>query len=128
MAKAKKRKAVVRKAKAGSFVVSKEAIDQQLALEAVMRAKPAPQLSSNVPLLAQMLKDAEMRAEAATQKYNELSRKLVGLLTADQLDAARVCGVTPEFYAIEFIELAKNRLFPKFESAIRNFSQLRTEG
>lgn len=77
------------------------------------------------PLLASLLQDAEMRAAEAHRNYFELSRKLVGLLTPDQIEAAKIAGCTPEVYAIEFIELAKDKLFPKFEAAVQPLSDLR---
>lgn len=77
------------------------------------------------PLLAQLLKEAEMRAAKAEQLYNELARKLSGLLEPDQLDAARISGCAPELYAIEWIELQKERLFPSPSTLYQPFSELR---
>ena len=37
--------------------------------------------------------------------YRLLKEKLVSLLLPDQIDAAKTCGVTPEFYALEWIDI-----------------------
>lgn len=121
MAKAKKRKAVVRKAKAKPVPYGEV---HALATK-MYEARAKEHFSSNRPLLAQMLKDAEMRAEAATQKYKGLRDKLVRLLNADQLDASRIAGCEPELYAIECIEIYKEQFFPHFSPRLRPLAALK---
>lgn len=67
------------------------------------------------------------RTEEIQRKYNELSDKLIGLLTPDQVEAARIAGCDPATYAIEWIELQKARIFPSQETVhlaepLRRFS------
>lgn len=70
-------------------------------------------------LLLQDFYRAEHRAMAAERELAEFRAKLVRLLSQDQLDAAKVCGVTPEFYAMECIELYKEKFFPYLAPAMR---------
>ena len=70
-------------------------------------------------LLLQDMYRAEMRAMTAERELGEIRRKLVALLSPDQIDAAKTCGVTPEFYALECIELYKAKFFPYLEAKAR---------
>lgn len=101
--------------------------DRISALEAVVtkRSVQTPVRPDQSPLLAQLLKEATMRAATAERSYSELARKLTGLLTSDQLDAAEVSGVTPEMYAIEWIELQKKRLWPNHTATFHPLDMLK---
>ena len=70
-------------------------------------------------LLLQDMYRAEHRAMTAERQLAEFRNKLVRLLSPDQLDAAKVCGVTPEFYALECIELYKAKFFPQMAPNLR---------
>lgn len=84
---------------------------------------PAPQ-PNNSTLLAQMLKDAEMRAAAAEKKHGELVRKFVALLSKEQIEHARIAGVLPEDYAIEWIGLCKEKFFSDNQLILQSFKEL----
>lgn len=84
-------------------------------------------------LLLQDMYRAEMRAMTAERELGEIRRKLVALLSPDQIDAAKTCGVTPEFYALECIELYKAKFFPHLEArarplAVQSFGELKGAG
>lgn len=79
-------------------------------------------------LLLQDMYRAEHRAMKAERELAEISAKLVRLLSPDQLDAAKVCGVTPEFYALECIELYKEKFFPHMRPADRPLYPAVAEG
>lgn len=79
-------------------------------------------------LLLQDMYRAEMRAIAAERELAEIRRKLVALLNPDQIDAARVCGVTPEFYALECIDLYKQTFFPQMPAQLRPLWVLKAQG
>ena len=82
-------------------------------------------LQQIVPDYVQRLASAEHRAERSEEELTVLRGKLAGLLSKDQLDAATVCGVTPEMYAIECIEIWKEKIFPSFPAEIRPLSELK---
>ena len=79
-------------------------------------------------LLLQDLNAAEYRASKAEKELGEFRRKLVALLSPDQLDAAKTCGVTPEFYALECIELYKAKFFSYLPVELRPLAALKTGG
>ncbi len=70
-------------------------------------------------LLLQDMYRAEHRAMTAERDLAVIREKLVRLLSPDQLDAAKTCGVTPEFYALECIELYKEKFFPHMRKSER---------
>lgn len=39
------------------------------------------------------------------KKYEDLRQRLVSLLLPEQIEAAQICGVTPEMYALEWIDI-----------------------
>jgi hypothetical protein len=55
------------------------------------------------------LVDLELRCLRIEKSYEELRNKLVKLLSKEQIDAAKTCGVTPEVYALEWIEIYKDK-------------------
>jgi hypothetical protein len=63
------------------------------------------------PDLIKRLDSAERRAAYAERELERLQLRLRSLLTSDQVEAAHICGVTPEFYCIELIELWKERIW-----------------
>lgn len=79
-------------------------------------------------LLLQDMHRAEIRAATAERELAEIRRKLVSLLSADQIEAARVCGVTAEFYALECIELHQQTFFPHLPARLRPLWVLKTPG
>lgn len=78
-------------------------------------------------LLLQDMYRAEHRAMVAERDLAAVRGKLVRLLSPDQLDAAKTCGVTPEFYALECIELYKERFFPHMRRELRPLVPAPTE-
>lgn len=70
-------------------------------------------------ILLQDMYRAELRAMTAERELAEIRRKIVSLLNPDQLEAAKTCGVTPEFYALECIELYKDKFFPDMPAELR---------
>ena len=68
---------------------------------------------------------AEARAFKAEEELSFIKSKLCSFLSKDQLDAASICGCSPEIYALEFIELWKECMWPKFGVKIRPFSDLK---
>ena len=97
------------------------------------RARPASRLMHSlecllnqiVPDFTERLASAEHRAKRSEEELTTLRGKLAGLLNKDQLDAAKICGVTPEMYAVECIEIWKERIFPSFPAEIRPLSELK---
>lgn len=83
--------------------------------------------AKRVPLLIQDLYRTELRATAAERELAGLKQQIERFLTPDQLEAARVCGVTPAMYFMEYIELCKERLFAHVgrELGVRSFPELR---
>ena len=54
--------------------------------------------------------DLERRCLFLEKDYNDLKERLVNLLRPEQIEAAKTCGITPEVYALEWIELVKEDL------------------
>jgi len=79
-------------------------------------------------LLLQDMYQSEGRASKAERELAEIRAKLVRLLSPDQIEAARICGVTPEFYALECIELHKAQFFPYMPAEFRPLAVLKREG
>lgn len=57
--------------------------------------------------------EAEVRVKHAEDNFAFLNEKLVGLLSPDQIEAAKICGVDPAIYAINWIDLWREKIFPK---------------
>ena len=76
-------------------------------------------LKQIVPDFSIRLGQAERRAVVAEEALGLLKKRLTQLLSPDQLEAARVCGCSPEVYAIECIEIWKGKVFPSFPNNIR---------
>lgn len=79
-------------------------------------------------LLLQDMYRAEVRAMTAERQLADIRAKLVRLLSPDQIDAAKTCGVTPEFYALECIELCKESFFPHMPAELRPLWELKGTG
>lgn len=67
-------------------------------------------LNSVAPGFIGKLNTAEMRATHAEGALRLMQSRLVSILTKDQLEFAKISGISPELYALEFIELWKNRM------------------
>lgn len=84
-------------------------------------------LSKIAPDVVKRLASAEMRAAKAESELAFLRGSLVRLLTSDQLEAARTCGIAPEMYAIEYIDLWKERMFLECPVGIRSLTELKQD-
>lgn len=82
-------------------------------------------LKQIVPDFSIRLGQAERRAKEAEESLALLKKRLTQLLSPDQIEAARVCGCSPEIYAIECIEIWKAKIFPSFPTEIQPFQALR---
>ena len=72
------------------------------------------------------LTEYELRAKHAEERLAFLNDKLVGLLTKDQLEAAKVSGVGPADYAIYWIELWQKKMFQDNDAiGVKSFAELR---
>lgn len=60
-----------------------------------------------------LIADAQERARYDRAALDRLNGRLVGLLSADQIEAARISGCDPAIYAIEWIEIWREKMFPK---------------
>lgn len=83
-------------------------------------------LSQIVPDYTQRLYLAETKAAQLEEAHTLLKNRLVKLLSVDQMEAARICGCPPEIYAIECIDLWKEKIFPSFARDIRSFPELKS--
>ena len=72
------------------------------------------------------LNAAEMERDQARKDFDFVKFKLTRLLNEDQLDAAKTCGIEPWMYAIECIELYKEKFFPQMPSHLRPLMELKT--
>jgi hypothetical protein len=70
------------------------------------------------------LNAAEIERDQYLKELTFLRKKLTSLLTKDQLEAARICCVTPEMYAIELIDLWRHKQFPSFTPDIQHYGAL----
>lgn len=66
------------------------------------------------------LNAAQMERDEYKRQLEFLKAKLAGLLSPDQVEAAKICGCRPEMYAIEVIDMYKEKFFPHFDSEITN--------
>lgn len=87
-------------------------------LGALSVAQSSEDIGQNALLLQDFYR-AEHRAMTAERQLADIREKLSRLLSPDQLDAAKTCGVTPEFYALECIELYKEKFFPHMRKSER---------
>lgn len=58
--------------------------------------------------LVERCKDLEQEVRSWKWQYEDLSHELTSMLSKEQLDAAKICGVTPEFYAIQWVKICKS--------------------
>jgi hypothetical protein len=70
------------------------------------------------------LLDLEFRCLNLEKDYNDLRRRLVRLLLPEQIEAARTCGITPEVYALEWIDIMKDTLRKFAPGSSPNLSSL----
>ena len=80
-----------------------------------------------VPLLVQDLYRTEMRASAAEKELAEIKSEILAFLTPDQIEHARIAGVTPTLYFLEYVSLCKEKLFAQAANtlAVKSFPELR---
>lgn len=89
-------------------------------------AKVTAAFAEIAPDAIKKLTECELRAKRAEENFAFLNEKLVGLLTADQLEAAKVCGIDPALYAINWIELWQSRMFQDNNAiGVKSFAELR---
>ena len=82
-------------------------------------------LSTIVPDYTQRLVQAEALCTKTQEELRVLKDKLTSLLNDDQLEAAQICGCPPEVYAIEFVQLWKEKIFPSFPDHVKPFPELK---
>lgn len=98
---------------------------------AVKRTNPkreqlAQFLDTIAPYLVERLTQAEMDCAHYQQELKQLQGRLASMLSPDQKEAAVVCGVSPELYAIECIELYKEKFFPQMPIKLRPLAELKS--
>lgn len=84
-------------------------------------------LSMIAPDVVKRLTEAEMRANQAESDLAFVRDRLVALLSEDQLEAAKISGMTPEIYALACIDLWKDGRISKsvFELKLEPLSVVR---
>ena len=82
-------------------------------------------LDEIVPNYTKRLADAEEKRYNAERHLKEMEDRLIRLLTKDQLEAATICGCPPEIYAIEFMEIFKEKKHPDFSATFHDLTTLR---
>ena len=93
--------------------------DEVTALQYVLDAKRSEEFSKG---------ELAQRCLLLERDYADLRSRLVNLLLPEQIDAARICGVTPEVYALEWIDLLKDRLrtyAPGYFYPVQNLKELK---
>jgi hypothetical protein len=66
------------------------------------------------------LVDIERKYLLLQRDYDNLRMKLTNLLLPEQIDAARTCGVTPEVYALEWIDIFYKDKVKQYAAAYGN--------
>lgn len=82
-------------------------------------------LDKIAPDVVKRLASAEARANHAETELQWLRSRLVGLLSPNQIEAAKICSMAPEHYAIEHIQLWKERIFAGVPVGILPLSTLK---
>jgi hypothetical protein len=77
-------------------------------------------------LLQQEVYRSSHRASKAEGELALIKSRLVRLLSDDQLEAAKTCGISPSLYALECIDLYKERMFPQLPRNMRPLAALQT--
>jgi hypothetical protein len=85
------------------------------------------------PDFTKRLQLAEASASKKSQELRFIENKLEGLLTEEQIEAAKLCNMTPAIYALNWIELMQEgKMFErlsaptlKFPAYVRNFPELK---
>lgn len=76
-----------------------------------VRKRKARPLSDEIAALDETLRakmqynELERRCLLVERDYTALRQRLVSLLLPEQIEAAKTCGVTPEMYALEWIDI-----------------------
>ena len=98
----------------------------------VVKRKKRPSLHNDLELAIKALgdrkiiSDLEQRCLQVERDYNELRRRVVSFLSPEQIEAAKVCGCTPEVYALEWFEICKQTMrdhtpsFANFAQPLKN--------
>lgn len=75
-----------------------------------------------------LIADLEQRCLYVENQYYQLRKRLIDLLLPEQIEAAKICGCSPEMYALEWIEIYKTSLratAPAYSKDIQSFSEMR---
>lgn len=73
-----------------------------------------------------IIADLEARCLEVERDYTELRRRITSFLLPEQIEAAQICGVTPEIYALEWFEICKQTMrdhtpsFANFTQPLKN--------
>lgn len=71
--------------------------------------------------------DLEKRCLQVEKDYADLRSRIVKFLSADQIEAAKVCGCSPEIYALEWFEICKDTIrehTPSFANYVKGPNNL----
>jgi hypothetical protein len=87
-------------------------------------------LDKIAPDVVKRLTDAEMRANQNEKDLAFIRYKLASLLSQDQLESANICGMSPEIYALNCIELWKDGKIGRsvFEIKLKPLSEVKLTG
>ena len=72
--------------------------------------------------LQQQLIDMKRQSLIVQKDYDDLRLRIVKFLLPEQIEAAKVCGCTPEVYALEWFEICKQTMRDHTPS-FANFTQ-----
>lgn len=79
------------------------------------------------PDLIKKLEQLVWEGEHTRTQLSQLEGRLEKLLTQDQREAADICGVTRAQYAIECMEIWKERIFAQFPNNLMSLAELRKQ-
>lgn len=80
------------------------------------------------PDLVERLTSSENAANRANQRLAFIEGKLVGLLSKEQQEAAKICGISESDYALNLIELHKEKFFFEPIADYMSLTKLRSGG
>lgn len=72
------------------------------------------------------ISDLEQRCLKVERDYADLRQRIVKFLRPEQVEAAKVCGCTPEIYALEWFEICKDTL-RQYTPSFANFDKNQAE-
>ena len=78
-----------------------------------------------------IISDLEQRCLQVEKDYMELRRRVVSFLLPEQIEAAKICGCTPEVYALEWFQICKESMrehVPSFANYAESLSSLKNRG